>query len=354
MCVNPLLINGRNVGCRTCKQCRSNYVTDWVGRCIAENRYATKTHVITLTYGRDKVYRESDHANAGILNYDDCQKMFKALRDAGYPLRFFAVGEYGTKKARSHWHVIIFWQAGVPPIEAMRKRIEWKWWPHGVAYFDDLSVKAVTYACKYILKDTGDAVGSNKAQKSTMPPLGYEYFRDLAHLHVRNWLAPQDLFYTFPESIGRDGTRNRYMMHRATARYFLKCFLEEWRRVHPGESTPWSDLLERYKDTLLHDKVSFEPPAKDWLPKPPKPTQEQIDLLPGGWNMRTDYSEKHRAFYVTSKWGGLVRWWTFNEEGKRAWMPVIRSANGNELNEEQQTQSVRGYAKTYAAKSGRR
>jgi hypothetical protein len=65
---------------------------------------------ITLTYNADHV----PYTNSGrmALNKVDLQKFFKRLRKAhgtkGKPIRYYAVGEYGTGYQRPHYHIILF------------------------------------------------------------------------------------------------------------------------------------------------------------------------------------------------------------------------------------------------------
>ncbi len=55
MCIAPIkLDDGTEVGCRECWQCRKRRVNDYVGRCIAESKFAKKTYAVTLTYGGDE------------------------------------------------------------------------------------------------------------------------------------------------------------------------------------------------------------------------------------------------------------------------------------------------------------
>ena len=129
MCISPnTLSDGTQVACRNCWQCRADRINDWVGRCIAESKTAVASHAITLTYGRvhlsteNDAYGDAEHPRAAVLTYSDVQKYFKLLRRHGYPLRYFAVGEYGSLKGRAHWHIIAFWQDKAPPHELNTRR----------------------------------------------------------------------------------------------------------------------------------------------------------------------------------------------------------------------------------------
>ena len=72
MCVTPShLPEIGPVACRNCWQCRKNRINDYVGRCLAEQKFSDKALAVTLTYA------DSDSANASILTYSDFQKFMK-------------------------------------------------------------------------------------------------------------------------------------------------------------------------------------------------------------------------------------------------------------------------------------
>lgn len=88
------------VGCRKCIECRQRRANEWAVRCMAEARKYEHNCFITLTY----------EVNPITLVKRDLQLFFKRLRKAIYPakIKYFAVGEYGSKRWRPHYHAIIF------------------------------------------------------------------------------------------------------------------------------------------------------------------------------------------------------------------------------------------------------
>lgn len=272
MCLNPVKIADVGwVACRECWQCRERKVDDWVGRNIAESKTAKAAHVVTLTYGEDRSVGGIDHLRAAVLTYSDVQKFLKHLRIDGYPVRYFAVGEYGSKKGRAHWHIVLYWQGAVPQ-HKLRENFMQKHWPHGLSYWDKLTPEAVRYACKYLTKDMGDDARQGFGpMPSKKPPLGDAYFRQLAARYVEEGLAPQDLFYSFPE-VRRVGIHTRgktiktfreaakpirFMMQGKTAENFCDYFVEGWRAKYddepPQSPVIWSYLnkkLEAYVDSI--------------------------------------------------------------------------------------------------------
>ena len=105
-CAYPLTVKHGDhsalVRCGQCRMCRTRRKQAWVGRLLLEARDHKAARFLTLTYA----------VEPGKLEYSDFQKFMKRYRVIYGPCRFFAVGEYGSKTFRGHWHVLIF---GHPP-----------------------------------------------------------------------------------------------------------------------------------------------------------------------------------------------------------------------------------------------
>ncbi|RWP57963.1 hypothetical protein [Mesorhizobium sp.] len=320
MCKAPQqLADGTIVGCRNCSQCFGRAVDDWTGRCIAESKFATAPFFINLTYGKelDENYEQtgpSDHMRAAVLTYSDVQKYFKRLRIAGFPARYFAVGEYGSTKGRAHWHLLVFWQGDVPKHKPSTRwdqiRFMEAHWKHGWSVWEPLgntpedTAAAVRYVCKYLNKDLGGSERQAKCQMSKKPLLGAAWLHHRAALHVAQWISPQDLFYTFA-----DMPEKQFMLRpgSAAADLFCQSFNDQWadayscaplyarRKVErgpkgkrvvveesrivgfkgAGRPPPPSDLLDDYGDRILstyEGKVS-------WLLKDEKKLEEYRDRV---------------------------------------------------------------------------
>src|SRR5690606_17661686 len=113
----------------------------------------------------------------------------------------------GSQKGRAHWHIMLYWQDKVPNHVLDRNFME-DHWPHGWSFWTEPTFQAVRYNCKYILKDNQDGRQGHMAM-SKKPPLGTQYFRELAEEHVRLEVAPQTPEYRFAgvTRLKRDGTR---------------------------------------------------------------------------------------------------------------------------------------------------
>ena len=249
MCLSPIWHDGKPIWCRKCERCRRNRVNDWVGRCIAEAMHATKTHSVTLTYGRDK-NNQSDHVHSALLVYSDVQKYFKKLRFDGYKFKYLVAGEYGSKNRRAHWHVLIFWDGASPQVELNTEHYlgHYDYWDWGTTYWEAFTPSSVWYVCKYIQKQQGDDEAESKLRMSKKPPLGHEYFRDWARQHVRDGLAPQSLHYSFEGVCHKDGKRRQYYMQGVTADNFIREYVLEHIRQKGHTRMPYSELVSDWVD----------------------------------------------------------------------------------------------------------
>lgn len=331
MCTNPHKIADVGwVACRECWQCRERKVDDWVGRNIAESKTSTAAHVVTLTYGEDRTVGGIDHLRAAVLTYSDVQKYLKHLRADGFPVRYFAVGEYGSKKGRAHWHIVLYWQDAVPE-HKRRENFMQKHWPHGWSYWDDVSASAIRYACKYLQKDMeDDARQGFGPMPSKKPPLGDAYFRQLARQYVEQGISPQNLFYSFPD-VTRvpHGTRGKthkqfreaakpvqFMMRDKTAENFCRYFVEGWREVHQDEP-PRSPVIWAYLDKQLQaymDSVAqpgFE--RRGYVPVPKSPPHGGSPVL---------FDAAANCWY--SVVDGQRLWYSYDTEGDLQWHEKIR------------------------------
>jgi hypothetical protein len=259
MCIASIkLDDGTEVGCRECWQCRKRRVNDYVGRCIAESKFAKKTYAVTLTYDADQ------GVNAVTLIYKDVQDFLKRLRKK-YKCRYIVTGEYGSAKGRSHWHIILFFQDNWPEVTS-NKRVDWKYWKHGFAYFQEPDWKGFEYCLKYVLKDQTSRQSDSHLAMSKKPPLGHEFFQQLAKQHVEQALVPQTYFYKFGDVRDYKNREKGFMMQGKTRENFMETFINEWEQKYEHE--PLSEIVNDYYDDItdieytdeeLYERLHYKP-----------------------------------------------------------------------------------------------
>jgi hypothetical protein len=132
------------VPCGKCPQCAARRTSAWSFRLMQENKVSDSSHFITLTYGDKNLnYSKTGYAQ---LCKRDVQLFIKRLRKAhtnARPIKYFAVGEYGEKTWRPHYHIILF-NAQIELIQTA--------WAMGHCHYGQLSEASVGYTLKYISK----------------------------------------------------------------------------------------------------------------------------------------------------------------------------------------------------------
>lgn len=100
---NGKVITHIKTGCGKCTYCQSSIKLDWIFRMEQEDHDTPPglSQFFTLTY-------EDHYIKPTKLFYPHIQSWAKRCRKAGANFKYFAVGEYGTKTWRPHWHVITF------------------------------------------------------------------------------------------------------------------------------------------------------------------------------------------------------------------------------------------------------
>ena len=249
MCIAPIkLDDGTEVGCRECWQCRKRRVNDYVGRCIAESKFSKKTYAVTLTYDGDQ------GVNAVTLIYKDVQDFLKRLRKK-HKCRYIVTGEYGSAKGRSHWHIILFFKDSWPEVTS-NKRVDWKYWKHGFSYFQEPDWKGFEYCLKYVLKDQTSRQSDSHLAMSKKPPIGHEFFQQLAKQYVEQALAPQTYFYKFGDVRDYKNRKKGFMMQGKTRENFMETFVNEWEDKYSHE--PLSELVTDYYDDITEIEYTDE------------------------------------------------------------------------------------------------
>lgn len=158
-CLYPLRLPHAVVPCGRCNICRHNRGADWVTRLILEGQFPyAATYFLTLTYKRAPV--------SGVCK-GDLQRYFKRARKS-CKFRYFAVGEYGERYGRPHYHAIIFLASG--SLEDLCAA-----WRLGHVDVGNVTPQSCAYVAGYAVKGSRWPAIRNKpfALMSRKPGLGY-------------------------------------------------------------------------------------------------------------------------------------------------------------------------------------
>lgn len=148
------------VSCGKCYQCRMTRVNTWILRATHELfNYRHNAVMVTLTYNNDNNLDKS-------LDYTHFQKFLKLLRFhlKGRKISYLAVGEYGYKSDRKHFHAFIL------GLTDKDKHLIAKCWPYGFTYTKQADVNALRYILKYSFKQQFKSK-NYYVEKGLLPPM---------------------------------------------------------------------------------------------------------------------------------------------------------------------------------------
>lgn len=164
--------------CGRCNFCLSNKRADWSFRLFQEKKHAPSSHFLTLTYSEEHIPYGDDCYS---LCKTDVQLFIKKLRQANgeKKLRYYTVGEYGTKTARPHYHSIMF---------GMSKDCESKLqdiWSKGFVHVGQVSDASIHYVTKYVINHTQKVHGRVPpfSLMSRRPGIGAHYLSTHKNYH---------------------------------------------------------------------------------------------------------------------------------------------------------------------------
>lgn len=138
--------------CGRCPVCLKRRVAGWAFRFNQELKRSFSAQVITLTYDWSGI-DEENVSSEGVLQLSKrhVQLFFKKLRRSSdpvelkkFPIKYYAVGEYGSINQRPHYHILLF-NARIELIQDA--------WSRGNVYYDvQMSDQAIYYCLKYMMK----------------------------------------------------------------------------------------------------------------------------------------------------------------------------------------------------------
>ncbi len=248
MCMNPYHLSlGVDVACKQCWQCQKARVNDLVGRCLAEMARSSCTLAVTLTYA-------GDVPESALLRYRDIQLFLKRLRFAGFKVRYICAGEYGSRKGRAHWHIVLFFRGKKRPDVPINSNIAWEYWPHGFSYFQRAGYEGFAYLMKYALKDSSDAAHTRHLAMSKKPPLGHDFFMDMADDIVEAQLPMQMPCYSFQPVRDRKGKIRRFSLRGRMKELMCDRYRIAWALRWGGEPPESDWYLEAYADKVARER----------------------------------------------------------------------------------------------------
>lgn len=160
-CPTPFYVKNPRVGqvgqpetlplpCGRCPDCKRRRVAGWSFRLRMEDKQSEGSHFITLTYDPSVV--PISPKGYMTLNPRDLTLFWKRLRKAGVKFKYYAVGEYGTNRARPHYHAIVFLTHAMSVVD-FHIQVQ-KAWDLGTTDVGTVTGASVAYTLKYIDKES--------------------------------------------------------------------------------------------------------------------------------------------------------------------------------------------------------
>lgn len=154
-CISPFYKkeSGMSFPCGKCYCCKARRVSGWSFRLLKEAERSDSALFVTLTYSDTNLPLTKN--NWPTLVKKDLQLFFKRLRINterstknkiwDKKIKYYAAGEYGDKRQRPHYHIIIF--------NAEYHNIE-ESWKLGKIHYGELTAASAAYTLKYISKSS--------------------------------------------------------------------------------------------------------------------------------------------------------------------------------------------------------
>lgn len=156
------------VPCGRCAFCLATRKSDWSTRLYYEAKKHIGSKFVTLTYANPHLKWKNCKSQ---LHKPDLQKWFKIVRKAGYKIRYYAVGEYGARTYRPHYHVILF---GHVPDSVIRQS-----WRFGEVHIGKVSQASIAYCLKYVVNSKASDIRHQREAPFTVmsrrPGIGANY-----------------------------------------------------------------------------------------------------------------------------------------------------------------------------------
>lgn len=201
MCLKAMIVKNKytdelvQVPCGRCSLCIARRISGWSFRLMQQEKISNSAHFITLTYDT-KTVPITDRGYMSITKRD-LQLYFKRLRklqdkqstgEGGGKISYFAVGEYGSRTMRPHYHAIVF--------NASTYNLELAWSLDGKKigniHFGEVSGASIGYCMKYMHKAKRIPMHKNDDRQSEFglmsKGLGKNYISD----EMKKWHLAND------------------------------------------------------------------------------------------------------------------------------------------------------------------
>lgn len=163
------------IPCGCCRECLTESSRQWAFRIMKEAEQHEDNWFITFTYDDDHITQNMMLDKDVISDFNKRLKIYLSRKGLKSDFRFYAVGEYGGKTARPHYHVIYF-GLSIPDLKFVCKSKEGNFifdsqfikhiWKNGFITIEGVTVGSACYVARYCDKKKKNRL--NKSQKEEM------------------------------------------------------------------------------------------------------------------------------------------------------------------------------------------
>lgn len=166
------------IPCKKCRICRLAKANDWATRCEIETKTNQTAIFLTLSYNNENLPKTEEGTRT--LKKQDVTNFKKRLREDIYrktgerkTIKTFECGEYGEKKGRPHYHMII-WGYRPNDLRIVKQNKQGNYlynseklekiWGKGLIIIGNVSYESASYVARYTNKKIDEKIYKNKEQ----------------------------------------------------------------------------------------------------------------------------------------------------------------------------------------------
>lgn len=262
-CYTPISLKRKegvvHVPCGTCYACLVNRRESWTIRLTEEAKAHLYCFFITLTYSDENLVYANNYTT---ICKRDVQLFIKKLRKLyTSKIRYYLVGEYGTKTYRPHYHMLLFSETDVN-----EKDIE-KTWKLGNIVIGSVNIKSITYVCKYHVNRGKYPSGSQRPFVLMSKGIGSQYVNKMTAYHRSGGLRTHYQMFEHKKALPRyykDKIFNNMQKDTINKRVQENISKEgiqefiEFKQRHPESKNPVYDFYKSKMYNQEHSNATYK------------------------------------------------------------------------------------------------
>ncbi|AXL15333.1 replication initiator protein [Microviridae sp.] len=246
LCKRKIAVLNSLVPCGQCINCRINKQREWTGRILLEAKYAPRPSAfVTLTFS------ENHLPNPATVSREDIRIFINRLRkhhrkQFAENLRFFAVGEYGDKLGRPHYHLALF---GSDPGAVPQSQYEQSW-QRGFVHVGEITKASAQYIAHYTTKKLTKDNSTAESQFCYMPGIQGEFATMSRYppIGARGAEHMVELYRTRAGKLALENNRLAYTFEHEGRRWPIGRYWRNWIMSELGINEDQQRSQVNYKD----------------------------------------------------------------------------------------------------------